>query len=144
MIKRVTIAILALGLSLPAVVTAQGFGFKRVVRIPVLPIDSNTFETVVNDGAGGSLMWCAAARFTRHYLRQRGGDLFVKKPVGPSATFPGRKSVIFTTQPVPNSVTSYTEGIATPGQRFSQAHGYSICRTQERQHYYVRVQVVGQ
>ncbi|MEO9683662.1 MAG: hypothetical protein ABJF86_16140 [Tateyamaria sp.] len=142
MFKSVTVPLLVLALILPTVVAAQRVQFERQVRIPVRPIDANTFEAVVNDGAYGSLMWCAAARFTRHYLKQRGGKLYVKQAVGPSTTFPGRKSVIFTTQPVPDAFKSYSESIRTAGQEFSQAHAYAICRSNEPQ-FYVRVRVVG-
>ena len=142
MIKFVSIPLLALALSLPAAASAQGFSGRKFVRIPVLPIDANTFEAVENDGAAGSHMWCAAARFAREYLKERGGDLFVKQALGPSAAFPGRKSVIFTTQPVPDAFNTYTHSIRNVGQKFSQAHGYAICRTQERERCYVSVNVV--
>lgn len=141
MIKTFTASLLALALTLPSVAFSQNRALRRLVQIPVLPIDANTFEAVVNDGAGGSLMWCAAGRFTRDYLRQRGGQLYVKRELAPSTTFPGRKSVVFTTQPVPDAFNTYTESIRNPGQQFSQAHAYAICRTQEPE-YFVRVRLV--
>ena len=121
---------LGLVLSVSFAVSAQSFMLKELLIIPVRVIDESTFEAIENDGAGGSQMWCAAGKFTRDYLKQRGGDIAVLQPRGPSAAFPGRKSVIFTTVPVENAVSSTSQGVRTAGQTFSMTHAYALCRSQ--------------
>jgi len=133
-------AVLGLALVWPVVLSAQSFFLRELVVIPVRQIDANSFEAVENDGAGGTLMWCAAAKFTRDHLRQRGGDIGVLQARGPSAVFAGRKSVIFTTAPVANPVTSYSEDVRTPGKTLSMAHAYALCRSNPE--YFVKVRVV--
>ncbi|WP_299610470.1 hypothetical protein [uncultured Tateyamaria sp.] len=125
---------------LPTALAAQRFFYKELVIIPVRPIDKYTFEAVENDGAGGTQIWCAAGKFTRDYLRQRGGDITVLTPRAASNTFPGRKSVIFTTNAADTSVRSTSQGVRQAGQTFSMAHAYALCRS--RFDLYVKVRVI--
>ncbi|MEM6372746.1 MAG: hypothetical protein AAF727_08215 [Pseudomonadota bacterium] len=142
--KTVLSTMLGLGLgfvvALPGLVQAQSIFFKERVLIPVRPIDATTFEVVENDGAGGTTLWCAAGIFTKEYLNQRGGEIGVLQARGDSATYPGRKSVIFTTGPVPNPVKSTSQGVRTEGQTFSMGHANALCRAQPE--IYVRVRVL--
>jgi len=135
--------LLSIGLCLlmPTAVLAQRIFLKELVVIPVRPIDANTFEAFENDGAGASQVWCAAGKFTRDYLRQRGGELYVLQARGDSAAVPGRKSVIFTTQPVANPVKSYSVSLRKEGLNFSMTHAYALCRSQPE--FLIRVRVVG-
>ncbi len=132
---------ISLLLCVPAVATAQHFFLRELIVVQVRPIDQTTFEVFESTGVGGSQMWCAAGKFTRDYLRQRGGDLTVLRPRGPSEAIPSRKSVIFTTRPVENSVSSISEGVRTAGQRFSMTHANALCRSQPE--LYIRVRVIG-
>ncbi|MEL6620045.1 MAG: hypothetical protein AAFP16_14310 [Pseudomonadota bacterium] len=132
--------VLFVTLSLPVAALAQSFFLRELIVIPVRPIDQNTFEAFETSGVGGSQMWCAAGKFTRDYLRQRGGDITVLRARGTSETYPGRKSVIFTTRPVENAVTLTSEGVRTPGQRFSMTHANALCRSQPE--LLIRVRVI--
>ncbi len=133
-------ALIAFALLAPATLAAQRFIEKELVIIPVRPIDSHTFEAIENDGAGGTQMWCAAAKFTRQYLRQRGGDTTVLAPRAASAAVPGRKSVIFTTNAKDTSHRSVSQGVRQAGQTFSMAHAYALCKS--RYDLFVKVQVI--
>ncbi|MEM8655346.1 MAG: hypothetical protein AAGF36_11415 [Pseudomonadota bacterium] len=140
MIRRSTLSLLLLALILPSAVLAQQFLLREIVIIPVYPINTTTFEVIENDGAGGTQLWCAAGKFTRGYLRQRGGDLTVLQPRAASAAFPGRKSVVFTTQPTANAFGSTSQGVRQAGQTFSMAHAYALCKS--RYDLYIKVRVI--
>lgn len=133
-------AVLTLALVLPVAATAQSIFTRELVVIPVRPIDATRFEVIENDGAGGTTLWCAASKFTRDYLNQRRGQITVLQPRGDSTAFPGRKSVIFTTAPIENAVTSTSEGVRTPFQTFSNGHANALCRSQPE--LLIRVRVV--
>ena len=117
-------AILAMPLSGPA----QSFVLKERFVIPVHGIDANTFEVIENDGAGGGQLWCAAGKFARDVLGRQSGTLSVLQPRGPSAAFPGRKSVIFTASPVADPVSSYSLSVRRRGLTFSLAAAQAACR----------------
>lgn len=135
---RVFLVILAmLG---PTPLIAQRFLLKELVVIPVRPIDGHTFEAIENDGAGGTQMWCAAAKFTRDYLHQRGGDITVLTPRSASTALPGRKSVVFTTNATDTSLRSPSQGIRQAGQTFSMAHAYALCKS--RHDIIVKVRII--
>ena len=95
--------------------------------IPVYPIDANTFEVVENDGAGGTQLWCAAGLFARDVLKQNRSSLYILEARGDSRAEPGRKSVIFTTQPVDNAFFSITQGVRTAGKTLTTGHAYALC-----------------
>ena len=122
--------ILALALVLvPTLALPQSLFFRELIVIPVRQIDANSFEAIEADGAGGMQMWCAAGIFARNVLGQRGADIAVAQPRAPSATFPGRKSVVFTTQPVADRKSSYSTNVRTQGLTFSTTHAYAQCRS---------------
>jgi len=137
---RVLSALLALAFVWPATAFAQSLFSRELVVIPVRPIDATSFEVIENDGAGGTSMWCAASIFVEDYLDLRGAQITVAQARGDSAAFPGRKSVIFTIEPVAGAVKSYSQGVRTLGQTFSQGHANALCRSQPE--YVVRVRVV--
>lgn len=138
--KTLPIALLALCTAMPTVLSAQFTSIKQRFVIPVRAIDANTFEAIEADGAGGTQIWCAAAKYTRDHLGQRGGDITVLEARGPSAAFPGRKSVVFTTAPVADAVESSSQGVRTKGKSFSMAHAYALCRSNPDQ--FIRFRVV--
>ena len=138
MFKR--LAAICVLLCLPALVSAQHIFLRELLVISVRPIDANTFEVFESGGAGGSQMWCAAGKFTRDHLRQRGGDITVLRARGTSDIAPGLKSVIFTTRAVENAQSSYSEGVRTAGKRLSMAHAYALCRS--RPELLIRIRVV--
>jgi hypothetical protein len=138
--KFLLASVAGLALAIPTSPGAQGIYLRELVVIPVRPIDANTFEVIENDGAGGSQMWCAAGIFTRDYLNQRGGAIGVLQARAASAAYPGRKSVIFTTRPLPNAKSSYSEDVRTAGKTFSMGHASALCRSQPE--YLIRVQVL--
>jgi len=128
--KPILSVVLALALAWPAFATAQSIFLRERIVIPVCAIDATSFEVIENQGAGGTSMWCAASIFARDYLNARGGNLTILKARGDSEAFPGRKSVIFTTAPVANSVKSTSQGVRTQGQMFSMGHANALCRSQ--------------
>lgn len=113
----------------PTFAHAERFGFAllETYTIPIVPIDAATFETIEADGAGGTQLWCAAGIFTRRVLGVDRGDLTVKEARGPSKTVPGRKAVVFTTDPVPGASKSYSEGVRTAGKTFTIGHANALC-----------------
>lgn len=139
--RRLALALIISTVLLPTVALAQRFLLREIVIIPVRPIDNHTFEVIENDGAGGTQMWCAAGKFTRDYLGQRGGDITVLTPRDVSAAYPGRKSVVFTTEPVDNAFKSTSQGVRQAGQTFTMAHAYALCKS--RYELYVKVRVIG-
>ena len=134
------VALIVLMFLVPTASAAQRFIEKELVIIPVRPIDNHTFEVIENDGAGGTQMWCAAAKFTRTYLRQRGGDITVLTPRSPSVAVPGRRSVVFSTNAVDTSQRSTSQGVRQAGQTFSMAHAYALCKS--RHDLFVKVRVI--
>ena len=130
----------AVALSLPAAGLGQSLFLRELIVIPVRPVDQTTFEVFETSGVGGSQMWCAAGKYTRDYLRQRGGDITVLRARDASESVPGRKSVIFTTRPVANPVISTSEGVRTPGKQLSMTHANALCRSQPE--LLIRVRVI--
>lgn len=121
---------LALGVALltPTLSAAQQEVRRERFDIPIFPIDANTFEVIENDGAGGTQLWCAAGIYTRQFLGQRGGSIYIQAGRGDSRAVVGRKSVIFTTQAVDGAFSSTSQGVRRTGQVFSMAHAYALCR----------------
>ena len=126
MLRQLALAAL---MTLPTSAVADRFYFRELIVIPVRQIDANSFEVVEADGAGGMQMWCAAGIFSRKILGQRGGDLTVTQPRGPSQRYPGRTSVVFTTLPVADTKSSYSTSVRTAGLSFSMTHAYAQCRS---------------
>ncbi len=133
-------AVLGAALVCPTLISAQSVYLRELLIVPVRPIDANTFEVVENDGAGGTELWCAAGKFTRDSLGQRGGDIAVLQARGASAVFPGRKSVIFTTRPVDNGFNTTSQGVRQAGQTFSTTHANALCRSNPER--IIRIRIV--
>ena len=124
-----SLVLAAVILAMPLASAAQSFIIKERFVIPVHGMDANTFEVIENDGAGGGQLWCAAGRYAGDELGKRGGTLSVMQPRGPSAAFPGRKSVIFTASPIADPVSSYSLSVRTQGLTFSLAAAQAACRS---------------
>ena len=124
MLKKLVFAAL---LVLPSLAIAQSFFFLERYTIPVNQIDATTFETVDADGAGGTQHWCAAGIYASKVLGLKKVFLFIKQPLGPSVTVPGRKGVVFSTEPVPGATQSYSEGVRKAGKTFSLSHASALC-----------------
>lgn len=108
---------------------AQIIFFNFRVQIPVFQLDATTFEAVENDGAGGAQMWCAAAIFTRRVLGRDTGGIYVKVARGPAQSMPGRRSVVFTIEPIPDAFTTYDTTIRRTGKVMSFAAANAQCRS---------------
>lgn len=108
---------------------AEAFGFPLLERftIPVFPIDATSFEVIEADGAGGQQLWCAAGIFTTRVMGVQRGDLYIKVARGPSQNVPGRVGIVFTTQPVPDSFTTYSSGVREAGKRASVGMANALC-----------------
>lgn len=127
MYKLIGIALLAFAVLAPMSADAQGFAGRGHFTLPATALGPNTFEIIEADGAGGSQIWCGAGIYARQVLGQRGGDITIVEGRGASQTQPGRKSVIFTTNPVAGSFGSYSTGISKPGTRFSMTQAFAQC-----------------
>lgn len=128
MFRSGLVALMTSILVTPMAALAQDFQIHEPFNIPVYPIDATTFEVVENGGAGGTQMWCAAGKFTREVLGQRGGAIYILEPRGASQAVEGRKSVVFTTNAVDGAFGTLTQGVGRAGQTFSMAHAYALCR----------------
>lgn len=120
---RMIAMILALA-SMPTFASAFG---SNDPRLTVNPISSTQFEVVLRRGAWTRDAWCAAARYTQRNLGQQRGDLWIAKPVGPSSTFPGRKGVVFSTQPVGTTVKGVSVSISQVGYSLPVGHAQQFC-----------------
>ena len=127
--KHLALLSMLVAIVLPTALAANRIYFRELIVIPVRQIDATSFEVIEADGAGGMQMWCAAGIFARNVLDQRGGTLAVTRPRGPSATFPGRTSVIYSTRPVSDPKSSYSPNVRTAGLTFSVTHAYALCRS---------------
>ena len=69
-------------------------------RIVIKPISDSDFEVVQGTNFGAAEYWCGAATYIERRLGQpETTKIYVRTPLGPSVTVPGRKGVIFTTAP---------------------------------------------
>ncbi|APX12348.1 hypothetical protein [Tateyamaria omphalii] len=125
MLKPLSLAVL---ITLPTLGHAQDFVRRERFTIPVNQIDATSFEVIEADGAGGTQLWCAAGLYTRNVLGQRGGDLYIQTGRGDAVTAPGRKGVVFSTQPVDGAFSSFSQGVRRTGKVFSMTHAFSLCR----------------
>ncbi|MEL7099219.1 MAG: hypothetical protein AAGM84_10365 [Pseudomonadota bacterium] len=121
---------LALAALLPASLSAATIG-EELSRLVINPINGTDFEVIETQTMGAAEFWCAAASFNE--VRQgRSGliDLYVKRPRGPSITQPGRKGVIFTTDPsgLPQSAGSLTLTVSQPGASLRSVQARRYCR----------------
>jgi len=115
-------------LAAPVHVAAQDIVSRERFDIPIFSVDATTFEVIENDGAGGTQLWCAAGIYVRDILGQRTGSIFIRDGRGDSRAVTGRKSVVFTTQPVGGAFSSVSQGVRRAGKVFSTAHAYALCR----------------
>lgn len=129
MIKRSTLAVLAVLVTTPTIAPAQQGDFMRrqSFTLPVALIDADSFEVIEADGAGGSQLWCAAGLYVRKVLGQRGGDIYVETPRGPAQSMAGRKGVVFTTAPTQTAIPSFTLGVRRAGLTHSMSLSYALC-----------------
>ena len=90
---------LAVAALLPGGLSAATVG-EELSRLTINPLSATDFEVIETMTMGAAEFWCAAASFNE--LRRGGSDridLYVKTPRGPAVTQPGRKGVVFTTDP---------------------------------------------
>ncbi|MFC6588955.1 hypothetical protein [Sulfitobacter pacificus] len=100
-------------------------------RIVIAPLGNTDFEVIQGTNFGAAEYWCGAATYVE---RRRGWPettpIYVKKPEGPSATAPGRKSVIFTTAPtdVAQAPSGLTLSVRKAGAMRKSAVARRYCR----------------
>ncbi len=127
MLRSNLVAIALTAMIAPVAGVAQGVQRSEHFSIPVLPMSPSTFEVVENDGAGGTQLWCAAGLYAREVLGQGSGSLYILEERSDSRTVPGRKSVIFSTEPVDGAFSTLTQGVRRAGLSFSTLHAYALC-----------------
>ncbi len=81
---------------LPTAAVAQSYG--AVNHLDVVPLGPATFEVIEARGEGPRGIWCAAADYAERRLRAT-GRIYIREARGPAKSAPGRKSVVFTTDP---------------------------------------------
>ena len=127
MLKTCFVAALAVALTTPTLSLADDIFPRQRFTLPAAQIDADSFEIVEADGAGNSQFWCAAGIYARKALGQRLGDLTVEVPRGPSQSMPGRKSVVFTTDPAAATSKSVALSVRQAGLSFSITHANAVC-----------------
>lgn len=115
---------------LPGTVLGQVIGFNLgfAPRLEVNPVSATQFEVIESDSAGAQDIWCAAARYAEETLGISRGRLYVARARGPAETVPGRKGVIFTTQPTEDAFTSVSVSVREPGMNLPIFHALQFCR----------------
>lgn len=130
--KRFVILFAAL---LPALAATQslsiGLGF--VPRLQVNPISPTRFEVIESGGAGAQDIWCAAAHYAENVLGRSRGRLYVAEARGPARTVPGRKGVVFSTEPTPDAFTSVSVSVRQTGMNLPIFHALQFCRNHLRE-----------
>ncbi|MEO0938949.1 MAG: hypothetical protein AAFY38_12420 [Pseudomonadota bacterium] len=121
---------LCLAVTAPATLPAATIG-EELSRLVINPLNASDFEVVETQTMGPAEFWCAAASFNE--LRQGGSEriaLYVKTPRGPSLTQPGRKGVVFTTNPagLPERAAQTSLNVDKPGLSLRSAQARRYCR----------------
>ncbi len=134
MLKTIIPVALAFAVTAPTIADAQSSALRRdTFTLPVAQIGPNTFEVIEADGAGGTQMWCGAGIYVRRVLGQRGGDIQIVTPRGPSTTMPGRKSVVFTTEVSGEGGGGFfSPSTRTAGRSVSMTHAFALCSDMPR------------
>lgn len=100
-------------------------------RMIINRIDSSDFEVVEMSGMDARAFWCGAASLLeRREGRPGTTPIYLKSPRGPSVTSPGRKGVVFTTDPaglapIPDMV---SVDVRRPGQMLPAYQARGFCR----------------
>ena len=122
---RLVLAVLCLSL---AAVSAHAFQFGReTVRVSVLPISATEFEVLESVNVGGPQMWCAAGLYARQAYGRGVKQLYVARGRAESTRLAGRKSVVFSTKPVPSAFTDLSLGVRRTGKTLTALHARSAC-----------------
>jgi hypothetical protein len=122
---RLSLAILCLGMT---AVSAQAFQFGReTVRVTVVPMSPTEFEVLESVNVGGPQMWCAAGLYAKQAFGKDVKQLYVARARGPSERLAGRKSVVFSTEPVPSAFTDLSLGVRRTGKTLTSLHARSAC-----------------
>ena len=128
--------LLCAALVAPGLTQAQSFGssdFIReiLVRVQVKALGPTTFEVFDGLDTGPGVVWCAASIFARERLGHNSGSLWLAKGRSPSDSIPGRRSMIFSTVPVPGEYTSLGLNTRRAGKVLSVASANAQCFTDE-------------
>lgn len=106
---------------------------NQVVPQPGPP---GVFEVFSRPGDGAPEFWCAAGIFAEDQLyTPQSARLYLLRPRGPSATRPGRTSVVFTVSPDAELLATagaltqgYFTRVDTPGWSYRAIHARQVCR----------------
>lgn len=124
---KVPALLLFLCLSFVAVAGTEGEEDGLVIN----RIDRTDFEVVEMQGMDARAFWCGAASFIeRREGRPGTTPIHLKSPRGPSVTAPGRRGVVFTTDPsglapMPDTV---SVDVRRPGQMLKAFQARGFCR----------------
>ncbi|UWR27472.1 hypothetical protein K3757_05910 [Sulfitobacter sp. S223] len=122
--------ILAALVALAVPVAAQSQTYRAINYLDVVPLTSTTFEVIESDGKGARGIWCAAADYAERKLRYY-GRIYISEGRAPSRSYPGRKSVIFTTDVnslTQEPTTSLTLSTTRVGVGLPANHAIQFCR----------------
>lgn len=99
--------------------------------IVVNRLNESDFEVVQGTNFGAAEYWCGAATFIeRRSNRTELTEIFVKRPLAASPTTPGRRSVVFTTDPAGLDVQRglLTVTVKQAGVALKSSQGRRFCR----------------
>ncbi len=101
-------------------------------RMVINKINATDFEVIKGINYGAAEFWCGAATYIERRLRQSELTmLYVKRPIGPSLTVPGKKGVVFSTSGAglpaadPDRITLTVD---KPGATLKSVQGRRYCR----------------
>jgi hypothetical protein len=100
-------------------------------RLVINRIDATDFEVVQMHNMDARAFWCGAASLLeRREGRPGTTPIYLKSPRGPSVTAPGRKAVVFTTDPTGLEPQSdmYSVNVRQPGQMLKAYEARGFCR----------------
>jgi len=127
MLRFLTICTLTL---LPAFAQAQVIRENNIV-VRVAPLTATTFEVFDGLDFHPRSAYCGAAIYAKRKYGTDGGDIWLARGLGPSETIPGRRSVVFSLDPVPNEFKSVSLSLRKAGQVTSFALANSFCYNTE-------------
>ncbi|TMM55091.1 hypothetical protein [Sulfitobacter sabulilitoris] len=101
------------------------------LSLVINPVNATDFEVVKQIGMGPHEFWCAAASFNEARAnRSELLPIYIKRPLGPSQTAPGKLGVLFTlsNDGLPPEPSLRTVEVDQPGLMFKSYQARRYCR----------------
>lgn len=116
--------------AIPMTLAAGAFANGSYVdpRLAVNTISDTQFEVIEGRGKGPRGIWCAASLHAINTLGIERGRIYIATPRGPAQTQPGKKGVVFSTQPVDGGTASVSVTVRQAGANLPVQHALQFCR----------------